>query len=318
MRSVPSRATPDALKARTLGKTAHVMNPEFTSEGPLRSWAKNGTLEYIANTIQPRIKKLLEGDDAVHRAIRDLLHGTFFGHPLHPPLTDIPIGAWSVAAACDVLGVFGVAGYRDAAGIAIAVGAAGAVGAAVAGLADWSDTVDEPQRLGMLHGILNGAALTTYVVSLIARRRGAIRFGIFSGFTGYGLMSLAAYLGAELSFGMQLGVKHNAVPIDPPGDFVRVLDASTLNDGVMHTTQVGSTPLLVTRFDRTVRAVSGVCTHRGAPLADGRQTKRCVRCPWHGSRFSLEDGHVEEGPATFALTDYETQIAGGEIRIRTR
>jgi hypothetical protein len=27
------------------------------------------------------------------RAIADTLHGTWFGHPLHPALTDIPIGA---------------------------------------------------------------------------------------------------------------------------------------------------------------------------------------------------------------------------------
>ena len=62
------------------------------------------------------------------------------------------------------------------------------MGAAVTGLADWSDTKDEPQRLGMLHATLNSAALTSYVAALIARRSGARRLGLVAAFAGYGLM----------------------------------------------------------------------------------------------------------------------------------
>jgi nitrite reductase/ring-hydroxylating ferredoxin subunit/uncharacterized membrane protein len=294
------------------------MNPEFTPEGPLRSWAKNRTLGAIADAIQPALKALLEGDDRARRPIKELLHGTFLGHPLHPPMTDIPIGAWSVAAVCDALEIAGVERYRDAADVAIAIGALGAVGAAVTGLADWSDTKDEPQRLGMLHATLNSAALTSYVAALIARRSGARRFGLVAAFAGYGLMALAGYLGGELAFGMQLGVKHTVSPVDPPLDFVHVVDTTELSDGVMHAAQANELPLLVTRFDRTTRAVSGVCTHRGAPLAYGEQVGHCVRCPWHGSRFSLDDGHIEEGPATFPLADYETQVAAGGVSVRIR
>ena len=95
---------------------------------------------------------------------------------------------------------------------------------------------------------------------------------------------------------MQLGVKHTVSPVDPALDFVHVLDSTELSDGVMKAAQANELPLLVTRFDGTTRAVSGVCTHRGGPLAYGEQVGHCVRCPWHGSRFSLDDGHVEEGP----------------------
>src|ERR1700687_5891786 len=37
-------------------------------------------------------------------ALRDLLHGTWLGHPLHPALTDIPIGAFIVAFVLDLVG----------------------------------------------------------------------------------------------------------------------------------------------------------------------------------------------------------------------
>jgi nitrite reductase/ring-hydroxylating ferredoxin subunit/uncharacterized membrane protein len=293
------------------------MNPEYGSkDGPHYAFAHNRTLGNLAAALQPALQALLEGSDAPHRTIKDVLHGTFLGHPLHPPLTDIPIGAWTVAAACDALDVAGISRHRATADFAIGIGAAGALAAAVTGLADWSDTSDEPQRLGMLHALLNSAALASYVTSMIARRCGARGFGIAAAFAGYGLVSLAAYIGGELSFGRQLGVKHTSIPVDPPADFVRALDESALTGELMHAAVADTLPLLVTRAGVEVHAVSGVCTHRGAPLADGTQEDHCVRCPWHGSRFSLEDGQVVEGPATFALASFETRVTGGAISVR--
>src|SRR5205823_5296568 len=36
--------------------------------------------------------------------LKDLLAGTWLGHPLHPVLTDLPIGFWSSSFALDVFG----------------------------------------------------------------------------------------------------------------------------------------------------------------------------------------------------------------------
>src|SRR5437667_12885469 len=38
------------------------------------------------------------------RPVKDLLSGTWLGHPLHPLLTDVPIGAWIASAVLDLLG----------------------------------------------------------------------------------------------------------------------------------------------------------------------------------------------------------------------
>ena len=35
------------------------------------------------------------------RVVRNLLSGTHLGHPLHPVLTDLPIGAWVMSALLD-------------------------------------------------------------------------------------------------------------------------------------------------------------------------------------------------------------------------
>lgn len=293
------------------------MNPEQTAtDRPADRWSRNPALTTLAEKLQPVVRNLLAGSDGARRPLSDLLHGTFLGHPLHPLMTDIPIGSWTVAAVFDALELGGAQRFTDAADAAILFGALGAVGAAATGLADWSDTADEPQRAGMLHAILNSAALACYGVSLVTRKAGARKLGIATAFAGYGVMTAAAFLGGELSFGMQLGVKHTAVPIDAPAEFQSVLDAAALPAGDTQTIDLGGIPVLLTRDGDGVHAVSAVCTHRGAPLAGAERHDGCITCPWHGSRFSLGDGHVVEGPATFGLAHFDTQIAGGAISLR--
>src|SRR4029077_19553365 len=103
------------------------------------------------------------GGDAGRR-VRDFLHGTWLGHPLHPALTDIPLGAWTTALALDAAGDRS-RGMARAADTAMGVGIAGAVGAAVTGLTDWHHTTGGDRRLGLGHAMLNTAALALYVTS---------------------------------------------------------------------------------------------------------------------------------------------------------
>src|SRR5215213_14078 len=77
------------------------------------------------------------------RAIADALHGTWFGHPLHPALTDIPIGAWVLAAGFDAYAGLGGGHYAErTADTLIAIGVAAAMPTALAGIADYS-AIDE-------------------------------------------------------------------------------------------------------------------------------------------------------------------------------
>lgn len=83
------------------------------------------------------------------RQVKNLLHGTWLGLPLHVILTDIPIGAWTVALVFDGLDSINTRRpYRVAADAAVTLGLVGAVGAAAAGLTDWQD-IDPPAcRIG--------------------------------------------------------------------------------------------------------------------------------------------------------------------------
>ena len=98
--------------------------------------------------------------------VRNVLSGTVIGHPLHPLLTDVPIGAWTMAAVLDLAG-----GPRTAraADVLVAAGLAAAVPTAATGLNDWSDTQGADRRIGLVHATANSVALTFYAASLAAR-----------------------------------------------------------------------------------------------------------------------------------------------------
>ena len=56
--------------------------------------------------------------------------------------------------------------------------------------------------------------------------------------------------------------------------------------------------------------------HRGGSLADGELVGECVRCPLHASRFRLEDGSVEQGPAAYPQPALEARVRDGSIEVR--
>ena len=88
--------------------------------------------------------------DAVAHAIpngprKDLLSGTWLGHPLHPMLTDLPIGFWTSAFVLDIVGG---KQSRPAAELLVGLGVLSALPTAASGAADWSDTSGRSRRVG--------------------------------------------------------------------------------------------------------------------------------------------------------------------------
>lgn len=61
------------------------------------------------------------------------------------------------------------------------------------------------------------------------------------------------------------------------------------------------------------KAFSTVCTHQGCPVNEivGDQ----IRCPCHGSAFSIEDGSVVGGPAPSPLPEVAIKVEGNEITL---
>ncbi len=77
-------------------------------------------------------------------------------------------------------------------------------------------------------------------------------------------------------------------------------------------------PVLVTRIEGVACAVGAVCSHYGAPLAEGRAEAGTVRCPWHHACFSLRTGATLRPPALFDLPRYRVEERDGTIFVRER
>jgi len=227
-----------------------------------------------------------------------------------------PIGAWSLATLFDALEAAGSARFTPASDLAIGVGLAGGLVALASGWAEWSDTKGDPQRLGLVHATLNEIAFALYATSLVLRLRKQRGAGLATAFAGYAFVSISAYLGGELSFGMRLGTKHTNEPLAPPGDFTPVLLVAELN-GAPVKVELDGIPLLISRNAKgDVSAIPAICTHRGGPLENGTFADGCVTCPWHHAKFSLENGCVKRGPAVFSLAQFEARVRDGNVEVR--
>jgi nitrite reductase/ring-hydroxylating ferredoxin subunit/uncharacterized membrane protein len=248
--------------------------------------------------------------------VKDLLSGTQLGHPLHPLLTDIPIGTLASATALDLL-----AAERGeaAADILVGLGLLSALPTIAAGAADWSDSYGPDQRVGAVHAVANVIGLGFYAWSLRARRRGDRRIGAMLGVAGMGTMAVGGYLGGYLSHSRGVGV-NNAFYQHQPEDWTAVLADAELEDGTPTRVTAGDATVLLYRSNGHVHAINSRCTHAGGPLDEGDvDAEACtVTCPWHQSVFRLEDGSVVHGPASVPQAAYETRIEGGQIEIRLR
>jgi nitrite reductase/ring-hydroxylating ferredoxin subunit/uncharacterized membrane protein len=277
--------------------------------------AQQEWLGRASQVIQRAVQDLFKAGGAVGQPVADFLHGTWLGHPLHPVLTDIPIGAWTAALALDALDAVSEDDFAIGADAAIALGLAGAVGSAVTGLTDWKELDTKPLRIGLLHGMLNLGATILYAASLILRRRGARVAGRNTALAGYAVAATAAYLGGDLVFREQIGVNH-ATPVWTKLKYTPVLADADLPEGELRRVEVGERRIVLARQGGHVYALAERCSHLGGPLADGMLEDGCIQCPWHGSRFALEDGRPIDGPASIPQPSFETRVRNGRIEVR--
>ncbi|WP_395576268.1 Rieske (2Fe-2S) protein [Streptomyces sp. BK79] len=61
------------------------------------------------------------------------------------------------------------------------------------------------------------------------------------------------------------------------------------------------------------KAFSAVCTHQNCLVSDVRDGT--IDCACHGSRFSIADGAVEQGPATRPLPEERIAVDGNSVRL---
>ncbi|MBP0446411.1 Rieske 2Fe-2S domain-containing protein [Roseomonas sp. SSH11] len=253
----------------------------------------------------------------------DALHGTWFGHPIHPMLVTIPIGTWTFALALDLLAVLGLRprGAARAAEIALKAGAAGAVAAAATGMADWQHVNGRDRRVGLVHAIVNSTALALNLTSIVLRGRGRRNEGRLASAAGWACMFLGGYLGGHMVYRRRIGSDH-ADRSPEPRDFTPVLPLAELEEDRPRRVEVWdeharqAIGIVLVRHRGRVRAMGARCSHLGGPLDQGWVLNGELVCPWHGSRYDLATGWPSSGPSTCPQPRYEVRVTGGMIEIR--
>jgi nitrite reductase/ring-hydroxylating ferredoxin subunit/uncharacterized membrane protein len=247
--------------------------------------------------------------------LKDLLSGTWLGHPLHPPLTDVVIGTWTSALLLDFLG--GEQG-EQAADRLVAAGILAAVPTASAGLSDWADLRGGNRRVGLVHAVGNTTALLLHILSLSARRGGDRRRGRALSTLGYGIVTFSAWLGGHLSFARGVGVNQTAFE-EAPSEWTAVLDEGDLGgERTLTSAQANGVAVVLVRTSAQLYALADRCSHRGCSLHEGRlNDDDTLTCPCHGSTFRL-DGSIVKGPATSPQPAFDVRTSGGAVEIRAR
>lgn len=267
-------------------------------------------LDRVARPVRKRVRKLL-GDGAV----RNALHGVWLGHPLHPTLVQVAVGVFSSASLLDM-----GRGHERSARLLIATGLASSAPAVATGWADWAELHDQQQRVGLVHAASNVSGLTFYSLSLAARLAGNEASGRRLGWAGLGMLGIGGFLGAHLSFRQASGANHvEEVPHLVPAGWQDLCALDDLGpDGTLERQMLGDVPLLVVRRGTRIDVLSDQCSHLSGPLHEGKLVEdgACVRCPWHGSVFRLDDGSVQRGPATAPAHAFDVRVEGGRLLVK--
>ena len=245
------------------------------------------------------------------RPLKDFLNGVWLGHPVHPAVTDVPVGALTAGVLLDL------AGQRRAADIVTATGVAGMAASAVTGAADAVDAHGRPQVQATVHASIMVGSLTAYLASLAVRgaRPSSRPLAVSLALLGYAGVAAGAYVGGELVFGSGNMVDRHAWRTG--GARWRRLDVDEVPEGAPVRAKAGQDTLVLYRAGDAIHALDDTCAHAGGPLSGGTVIDGCIECPWHGSRFRLSDGRVVRGPAVYDQPAYEVRaVDGGGLEAR--
>jgi nitrite reductase/ring-hydroxylating ferredoxin subunit len=248
--------------------------------------------------------------------VRDFLHGVWLGHPLHPALVQVPIGAWSSGTIVDLM-----PGQRRAATALLAVGTASAVPAATAGLNDWAGLSRDQRRVGLVHAMANFAGLALFTGSLVARRQGRYNLGRSLSYLGLIVVGGGAYIGGHLAYKQAAQVNQAAPELHHISEgWHQIADLSTIPHETLVTREIDNVSVVLYRDGDDLTVLLERCAHQGGPLGSGQLIRdngqARVVCPWHGSTFELHSGEVVHGPAGTDQLTLPSRVRDGAVEVR--
>ena len=284
-----------------------------------RFLSRQGWMDSVAEFIQKIVGGAYKALGPLGQPLKNVAHGTWaLRHPLHPAMTDLPLGAWLVGVVADYVALKSHLLPTQAGDIALLVGLVGALGAVVTGYTDFHETYGLERRAALLHGLVMTAVFVIEAASLLLRWLFGPELHVTAvvlATAGLLLAMLGMYFGGHVVFGFGTMINRNAFA-EPPSEAVDVGQSSDFGESVMKRVEAGSTPVLMTRVGGKLFAIAATCSHAGGPLDEGVLNGDVVTCPWHGSKFCVRDGSVRGGPATFAQPVFAVDEHDGRVAVR--
>ncbi len=133
----------------------------------------------------------------------------FPGHPSHPPLTDVTIGAYTLATIAAVLSKLGVAehGFAQAWWLALVVGAISSALTVLTGLLDWLKISSGTplKRTANLHAVTMATASVFFVVAIIVghneyAHKAVGNGGLILTLLGFALLTAGGTMGGSITY----------------------------------------------------------------------------------------------------------------------
>jgi nitrite reductase/ring-hydroxylating ferredoxin subunit/uncharacterized membrane protein len=288
------------------------------SEGLLdRFLRRQGWMEGVADTIQKIVRAAYTVLGPLGRPLKDIAHGTtVLRHPLHPAVTDAPLGAWLVGVILDYAARIDHAIPVQAGDVALAFGTLTALGAVLTGYTDFHETYGLERRAALTHGVIMTTVFLLEIISLALRWAGNHPAGVVLATIAVLLAMIGMYVGGHLTFGFGTMVNRNAFAEGPSEEFVPAGRSADFEENVMKRVDAGGMPALVVRLNGKPCAIAAVCSHAGGPLEEGELDGSIVTCPWHGSKFEVCTGKVRGGPATFSQPAFEVREREGRVDLK--
>jgi nitrite reductase/ring-hydroxylating ferredoxin subunit/uncharacterized membrane protein len=275
-------------------------------------------MEAWGDAIQGAVGGVYSALGAPGRGLKNLMHGTaVLGHPLHPALSDVPIGAWTAAVVADHVAHFTSRLPTEAGDVALAVGVVAALLVAATGYTDFHETFAHERRVALAHGLVNTLVLVLMLASLALRwwaGAGVHPVAVGLATVGWVLVILGGYLGGHLVFGSATMVNRTAF-LEGFEGAAEVGASTDFPEGELRRVSANGMAVLMVRRGGQLFAVSNTCSHAGGPLDEGSLDGMVVTCPWHGSRFDVRSGRVCGGPATFSVPALHVIEAGGRVTV---
>jgi nitrite reductase/ring-hydroxylating ferredoxin subunit/uncharacterized membrane protein len=258
---------------------------------------------------------ILAGGEPTRR-VADFLHGVWLGHPLHPVLTDVTIGAWTLGTIFDCAAAITDSDeLRTSADHATLAGTVAAVPTAITGMVDFSTIPKSIAAPVFLHATLNVINFSLYLGSVQARRNGNRRKGVILSSVAFGLTMVSAWIGGTLVYRHKIGVSR-ADKFSKPKRFVPVAKVDCLKSGRPVCVEYDEKPVMLYRYGEEILAIGNTCAHAAGQLHEGKIEGHCVECPKHQSVYDMRNGKVVHGPACQPVMAFDTRVRNGNIEIR--